>query len=167
MKAPQLSVGYLLRSAFRTFAKVLAIELGRHDITVTQWSVLRVLWEQEGISQVELANGMLVEKATLTSVLASMVAAGLVVRSQSKLDRRKFTLNLTPKARALKPVLFPIVERVNAVATSAMSEHDVERLCVLLSRMVASLKTVMEGEGETVSRSVPSARASKRRRSRK
>ena len=66
--APQ-SLGYKIRYAYRAFVKALAEELGPHRVTTGQWSALRVLWEEEGLSQVELAQRMMVEKASLTAVL--------------------------------------------------------------------------------------------------
>src|SRR2546423_6601881 len=76
------SVGYLARYAHRAFAKALAAELAPHGILGAQWSVLRVLWEQEGLSQVDLAERMRVEKASLTSVLDAMERRRLIVRTR-------------------------------------------------------------------------------------
>src|SRR5271163_4392990 len=79
MSAEQ-SLGYQIRYAYRIFVKALADELGPHRITTGQWSALRVLWQQEGLSQVELAQRMMVEKASLTAVLKAMASEGLITR---------------------------------------------------------------------------------------
>src|SRR5258708_30664584 len=89
------SVGSPARYAHRAFAKALAGELAPHDILGAQWSVLRVLWEQEGLSQVDLAERMRVEKASLTSVLDAMERRRLIVRTRNSDDRRKVNINLT------------------------------------------------------------------------
>ena len=57
------NVGFLVRYADRAFTKALSEELKSRDATISRWAVLRVLSGEEGISQVELADRMLVEKA--------------------------------------------------------------------------------------------------------
>src|SRR5215475_15675264 len=91
----QQSLGYQIRYAYRTFVKVLADELGPHRVTTGQWSALRVLWQHEGLSQVELAQRMMVEKASLTAVLKAMEAEGLIIRRRNTVDRRKVNIFLT------------------------------------------------------------------------
>src|SRR3954468_18740654 len=107
------SVGYLARYAHRAFAKALAAELVPHDILGGQWSVLRVLWEQEGLSQVDLAERMRVEKASLTSVLDAMERRKLIVRRRNSEDRRKVSITLTAHGRGLKAQLLPCGASIN------------------------------------------------------
>src|ERR1700694_1905313 len=78
--AESLSVGYLARYAHRAFVKALADELAPHGLLTAQWSVLRILWDIEGLTQVELAERMRVEKASLTGVLEGMERRGLILR---------------------------------------------------------------------------------------
>jgi hypothetical protein len=56
--AAEQSIGYLFRYGYRAFARAISIELQPFEISSGQWSVLRVLWETEGLSQVELAENM-------------------------------------------------------------------------------------------------------------
>jgi len=50
---------------------------------------------QAGLTQVELATRMRVEKASLTGVLNSLEAKGLIARARNRQDRRKVNLRLT------------------------------------------------------------------------
>jgi DNA-binding MarR family transcriptional regulator len=141
---PQLdgsqSVGYLTRYAHRAFAKALAGELAPHDILGGQWSVLRVLWEQEGLSQVDLAERMRVEKASLTSVLDAMERRKLIVRTRNSDDRRKVNINLTSHGRGLKGQLLPYGVSINRRATRGMSATEVDQLRGLLARVIRNLE---------------------------
>jgi len=142
---PQLdagqSVGYLTRYAHRAFAKALAAELAPHDILGGQWSVLRVLWEQEGLSQVDLAERMRVEKASLTSVLDAMERRKLIVRSRNSDDRRKVSINLTSYGRGLKAQLLPYGASINRKATRGMSAAEVDQLRGMLARVIRNLES--------------------------
>ena len=133
------SIGYLVRYAYRAFVKGLAIELDPHDITTSQWSVLRVLWQDEGMSQVELAQRMMVEKASLTPVLESMTNGRLIIRSRNSDDRRKVNIFLTARGRRLKAVLLPFGGKINRRATRGMSSAEIDQLRGLLCKLTANL----------------------------
>lgn len=137
--APQ-SIGYLVRYGYRAFARALGEELQPHGISSGQWSVLRVLWEEEGLSQVELADRMRVEKASLTSVLDSMERRGLIARTRNAHDRRKINIHLTASARALKNKLLPFGDKINKRATRGMSAAEIETLQRLLTQIIANLE---------------------------
>ncbi|MBX9841276.1 MAG: MarR family transcriptional regulator [Xanthobacteraceae bacterium] len=133
------SLGYQIRYSYRAFVKALAAELNDTGITTSQWSALRVLWQEEGLSQVEIAQRMQVEKASLTSVLAAMEANKLIIREREDMDRRKSIIHLTPAGRELKRRLLPLGEKINARATRGISSSDVRRLNELLSLVTTNL----------------------------
>jgi MarR family transcriptional regulator, transcriptional regulator for hemolysin len=141
VKPARHNVGFLLRYADRVFTKALSEELKSRDATITRWSVLRVLSDEEGISQVELADRMLVEKANLTAVLEAMVAEGLLVRPRDTQDKRKSKLFLTAQARELKRELVPSVKSVNAEATRGMDDSAIRQFCELLLHLISNLES--------------------------
>ncbi len=138
--AESLSIGYLTRYAHRAFVKALADELEPHGILSAQWSVLRILWDIEGLTQVELAERMLVEKASLTGVLESMERRGLILRVRNEDDRRKINITLTAQGRRLKPQLLPHAARINRKAMRGMSEAETGQLRHLLARLIQNLE---------------------------
>jgi MarR family transcriptional regulator, organic hydroperoxide resistance regulator len=134
------SLGYQIRYAYRAFVKALAEELGPYRVTTGQWSALRVLWEQEGLSQVELAQRMMVEKASLTPVLKAMATEGLITRTRNSDDRRKVNISLTPAGRRLKSKILPLVGKINNRATRRLSAAEVHQLHILLARVMINLQ---------------------------
>jgi DNA-binding MarR family transcriptional regulator len=134
------SIGYLFRYGYRAFARAISIELQPFEISSGQWSVLRVLWETEGLSQVELAENMRVEKASLTGMLDVMERRGLISRTRNTEDRRKVNIHLTPRARALKDKLLPYRAKINRKATRGMTPEEVETLLRLLTQVIRNLE---------------------------
>jgi DNA-binding MarR family transcriptional regulator len=134
------SLGYQIRYAYRIFVKALADELSPHRITTGQWSVLRVLWEEEGLSQVELAQRMMVEKASLTAVLKAMASEGHITRVRNTDDRRKVNIFLTASGRRLKSKILPLIGKINKRATRRLSSSEVQQLRRLLARMMINLQ---------------------------
>jgi DNA-binding MarR family transcriptional regulator len=138
--AAEQSIGYLFRYGYRAFARAISIELQPFEISSGQWSVLRVLWETEGLSQVELAENMRVEKASLTGMLDVMERRGLISRTRNTEDRRKVNIHLTPRARALKDKLLPYRAKINRKATRGMTPEEVETLLRLLTQVIRNLE---------------------------
>lgn len=137
--APE-SIGYLFRYGYRAFARAISAELQPYEISSGQWSVLRVLWDDEGLSQVELAERMRVEKASLTGVLDAMEKRGLIVRSRNTRDRRKINIHLTNRARMLKDKLLPFIGKITRKATRGMTAGEVDTLRRLLTQVIDNLE---------------------------
>jgi DNA-binding MarR family transcriptional regulator len=133
------SLGYLVRYAHRALVKALADQLEPHGLLTTQWSVLRILWDIEGLTQVELADRMRVEKASLTGVLDSMERAGLIKRIRNDDDRRKINITLTTQGRHLKADVLPYATMIGRKATRGMSGAETAQLRRLLTKLVQNL----------------------------
>ncbi len=121
--------------------RALARELQPHGISTSEWSALRVLWRGEGISQVELAERMGVERGSLTRLLAGLEARGLLLREPDGTDGRKVRLMLTQAGRALEPVLLPCGIAANERATAGLTQAEIDTACRVLQRLVTNLET--------------------------
>jgi DNA-binding MarR family transcriptional regulator len=138
--AESLSLGYLARYAHRAFVKALAGEIEPHGILAAQWSVLRILWDIEGLTQVELAERMRVEKASLTGVVEGMERRGLILRVRNEDDRRKINITLTAQGRRLKSQLLPHAAKINRKATRGMTDAETSQLRGLLAKLIQNLE---------------------------
>jgi DNA-binding MarR family transcriptional regulator len=134
------SLGYQIRYAYRAFVKALADELGPHAVTTAQWSALRVLWNEDGFSQVELARRMMVEKASLTALLQAMETKGLIRRTRDADDRRRVNIHLTAAGRRLRDKILPLAGKINRRAIRSLTATEVEQFESLLTRIVENLQ---------------------------
>lgn len=134
------SLGYQIRYAYRSFVKTLAEELAPYRVSTGQWSALRVLWREDGLSQVELAQRMMVEKASLTTVLKAMADEGWITRSRNAQDRRKQNIFLTASGRQLRAKILPLIGRINKRATRRLSPEEVHQLHTLLAKLMLNLR---------------------------
>lgn len=133
------SISYLVRQAHRSFVKALAERLAPHDIAVSEWTVLRMLWLQDNITQVELASRMHLQKSSLTSILENLERRHLIVRRRRPEDRRKAYLQLTPEGAHLKAALMPYGVANNERALVGFSDAETEKLQRMLDRLIANL----------------------------
>jgi len=123
---PLNSIGYLSRVNFRAFSSELEKLTEAHGVSAGQWRFLRVLWEEDGLTQRELSRRVGITEPTAVKGVASLEAAGLVTREIDKSDKRKMLVSLTPKARRLKRKLMPMVVAVNERALHGIDAGDIE-----------------------------------------
>ncbi len=129
----------MVRNAHRAYDRVLAKALSKQKVLTGQWSLLRVLWHEDNLSQIEVANRMKIERASLTIMLNTVEKAGLIKRKIDAQDRRKQLISLTRKGRALQSVLVPIGTSVNEIALIGLSHREISTLRSLLQRVVDNL----------------------------
>lgn len=133
------TAAHLVPLAARLFARALQERLDRHGVSVAQWSMLLLLWEEDGLTQKELGRRQRIEEPTAARTLQRMERDGLVRRLSDGGDRRRRRVLLTERGRRLRDELVPAVLEVNAVATHGLSADDRQRLVSLLRYMIARL----------------------------
>jgi MarR family transcriptional regulator, organic hydroperoxide resistance regulator len=134
------SLSFLVRQAHRAFVTRLADRLVPYGVSVAEWAVLRRLWQEEGFTQVVLADRMGVRKASLTSVLTSLERKGFMRRTRWGDDRRKYHLFLTKRGRDLEGELLPIGAAINGMAVSGIDPEEVDLVVLLLEKLIANLE---------------------------
>ena len=119
------SIGYLSRLNFRMFSRALEPLTLAHGVSAGQWRLLRVLWEEDNITQKELSRRVGTKEATTVLAVRSLVSAGLARRRRCKEDRRRLYICLTPRARKLQATLMPLVVKVNELALEGLDPGEV------------------------------------------
>ncbi len=100
--SPSLSFGHNLRMANRLTQKLLAARVAHLNLTIAQWYSLRALWEEDGITQSDLAERASIAGPALVAAVTGLVERGFVTRRAHEGDRRKMLLDLTAEGQALK-----------------------------------------------------------------
>jgi DNA-binding MarR family transcriptional regulator len=133
------SLGFQLRDLNRAMQRALQIRIQPSGATLGAWYFLRVLWEEESLTQRELASRIGMQEPTAVIALRGMEEAGWISRDRSAEDRRKVHIRLTPAGRALRETLLPRAREVIGLATQGMTEAEIATLLALLRRARANL----------------------------
>ena len=139
MLPPSRSVGYLVRQTHRAFTRALQARIAPHGVSIGMWYFLRVLWQEDGISQRELSQRVGMMEPTTASALNNMERKGFVRRLRNRADRRIVNVFLTERGRALRRELLPLAAAVNEVALRGVSADELGRLRALLAKLRAGL----------------------------
>lgn len=135
------SLGYVInRTALRLKHELhLAFITHGYDITPEQWSILNRLWEQEGLSQVELADKTFKDKPNVTRMLDVLERRGLVFRQKDENDRRIFKIYLTEAGKSLEEKLGPLASEVLERGQRNLTNEDIEYLRKALNTIYHNL----------------------------
>lgn len=134
------SVGFVVREIWRLFARCLQPRIAREGVTIGMWFALRMLWDEDGVTQRELGERVGINGPTMVMALNSMERAGLVKRVQHRTDRRKINVFLTERGRKMKNKLWPMAAEVLAVSLAGLSEKQVQSLTKMLAQIRVNLE---------------------------
>jgi DNA-binding MarR family transcriptional regulator len=158
---------FFVRALNRAYTRLIETSLDPHvEITYPQWSFIRVLAQQDGLSQRQLADRVgLMENTTLVA-LNVMERRGWVRRERDKTDRRRLLVYLTEEGRAMER-LRPLVREANRTAIKGLDPAAVETTRRTLKAMLANLEGALEAEARPKRRPVrKAAPAAERQRQR-
>lgn len=111
------------------------------DLTWTAFTVLRVVWIWGEMETRHVAAEAGISKGTLTGVVKTLEARGLVRRTRHATDRRLVLLSLTPSGERLMSRLGPEFTAAEDLVTRRLAAADCRNLADLLGKLVNSAES--------------------------
>ena len=136
---PNDRLAHLVRDASRSCVRALQMRLAEHSVPFGHWTFLRILWEQDGITQRDLSVQAGVMEPTTFTAMKAMEKLGYVMRKQAPNNKKNVYVYLTPKGRALKRKLVPLAQNVNKVMVKGVSATDVKATRRVLLAIIENL----------------------------
>jgi len=143
------SLGYLVNHLGRMFARALERRLAKHHVALGQFGLLLVLWEEDGLTQSEIARRLDIEQPTVANTLRRMERDGLIETISDPTNRRHVLMKLTNKGRALERSLTAEARAVNEAAARGMSAGDVDLFRAAILRLESGLAESLSFETST------------------
>lgn len=110
------------------------------SITSEQWSIMYHLWQEEGLTQQELAHFTYRDKPSITRLINNLEKIGLVIRVNDKQDRRSNLIYLTKEGRKMKEIG---MAQASKTLKEALEGVEIENLAIaqqILGRVFQNLK---------------------------
>ena len=112
-------------------------------LTDVQFNVMMLLEHQSdkgsGLSQVQLSDMMLVNRANITSLVDRIEKAGLVVRTADADDRRYNIIKLTTGGKKLLAKVEPLYAKEVKKTTAPLKEAEQKKLIKMLEKVRSKL----------------------------
>ncbi|MBX7095563.1 MAG: MarR family transcriptional regulator [Flavobacteriales bacterium] len=119
---------YHLDKAIRNYRQYATQQLKEagFSITIDQWLVLKVLHEDPEVTQSELAEKVLKDKASVTRIIEILVKDKYLQRKSHDESRRRYKLIITQKGLSLLSEIQTVVLRNRRVALKGVEKNDLD-----------------------------------------
>lgn len=111
--------------------------LAKFHLTFTQYIVMMVLWEQDGISKSAIGKKVHLDSGTLAPLLKRLEKMALIKRVRVKENERQLSIQLTQKGRHLKDEMKDISHELTQVLK--MDQDNTQKLKELLDELMDTL----------------------------
>lgn len=129
------SIGFLLAKAYQRACALYKEKFGNYELTPQQFGLLRFLWEEDGITQVELSTRSQIDRTTIGGLIDRLEQSGLLERLPHPEDRRAYRISLTQAGRALEAELTPLTVELNRAILEPLSPAEVKTLLTILQKL--------------------------------
>lgn len=167
--APAGPGGYRLTTSFPYLVRRLGLRIGElfdravaaHGVDVSMYRVMAALAEEDGQQLGHLSMLTTIEMSTLSRLVGTMAAKGLLTRRRPRGNGRIVEISLSARGRRLALELMPIAARCEAIAVGGMSAAETLRLKALLDAAYHNLDAL---EQELSQPATPAKSARRKRR---
>jgi DNA-binding MarR family transcriptional regulator len=131
-------VFYMLDKAIKTYRQFAQRRLNDAglDITIDQWLVLNTIESDPGVSQLEIAEKVFKDAASVTRIIDLLIKKSYLLRRSHPVDRRRFTLELTGEGKTLVKQVNRISEENRRIGLKGLNDADLEQLRCTLSTII-------------------------------
>lgn len=154
---PDDRLAHLIRYAARSVVRGLQMRLAEHNVLFGHWAFLRILWEEDGLTQHELNERAGLMEPTTYSALRAMESLGYIERKHLAGNRKNLYVFLTAAGKDLQEKLVPLAEEVNSVSTRGLSGDEIQ-ICRKVLLTIGANMDHDEARSESAGRRLPSTR---------
>lgn len=123
-------------------------KISSYSIRITQYSILRYLYKNDGTSQERIAFDLKIDKSLCSREVRKLETAGYIVRKRDEIDSRKFIVRLTERAWSLEQELVDIGNQLNDEVFAGFSPEDEEIAYQIVGRVIKNLdRTEVKEDG--------------------
>jgi DNA-binding MarR family transcriptional regulator len=130
--------GFLLAQLGTRAHRQLAERLARLDLHPRHFGMLSHLAASEGQSQQALSNALGIHRSAVVALVDDLERRGVAERRRDPVDRRAYTLYLTPTGRKLLAELERTADECDVELLSALNASERSQLISLLQRVAES-----------------------------
>ncbi len=116
----------------------------RFSLSIPEWRVIAILGRFPGLSAVEVAERTLMDKVAVSRAVTKLIKNGRIDREFADADRRRSILNLSEEGRLVHDEVAPLALEFERDLLSGLDADDVEKLDVIMERLMARARKLGE-----------------------
>ena len=110
--------------------------------------VLTLAKNKKGITQDELAQSLLVDKASISRMIRPLVNQGIVKRDINPENHRAYTIKLSDEVKAKIPEIRSRARKWTKILSSGFSPQDLEKLFFYMEKLEKNALRYIKGESD-------------------
>lgn len=140
---PQETIFYLLEKSMKRYRKLAqtVINDAGYDISINQLILLTNLDVRPESSQVELAELIFKDFASVARMVDLLVKKEFLTRIESQTDRRKKDLILTSKCKMMLSELIPLMNKYRSLALDNFSDTEINQVKSFLKELIINCES--------------------------
>ena len=138
LKASSETIFYQIEKAIKQYRVMAQGNLNKLECKVTINQILLMLQidRNSKISQVELAELLFKDVASVNRMIELLVKKNFLLREEDKKDRRKKALKTTDKGKRVLELAIPIIKENREIAQNDITEEEKKILFQLLGKII-------------------------------
>ena len=116
--------------------------VGPFELTVTQWRVMAALGRFAPLTASDVGQRIVMDKVTVSRAVAGLMKRGLVERAPDRRDRRRASLELSARGRAMHARIVPIALGYERRLYEALDDDERRQFDALAGRLFAHAQTL-------------------------
>ncbi|MEO8880051.1 MAG: MarR family transcriptional regulator [Gemmatimonadaceae bacterium] len=130
-----LKLWVVLSRAHQSVGELAKLDVGRGELSLTEFAVLEVLYHQGDLAAGEVSERVLLQSGSLTYVIDKLAERGLIERLSCDTDGRRRYLHLTAAGKAIMKRIWPGHAAVIQLATSGLTAAEQRTATRLLKKL--------------------------------
>lgn len=110
------------------------------DITTDQWIILDLLYQEDGVSQNNLAIKSAKDAPTTSRIIDLMCKKGLTERRKVENDRRMHHIFLTEIGKETYDKIYPIAQNLREQGWNNLNDEDYENFLRIMNQVYDNFK---------------------------
>lgn len=145
MKHNTDNIGYLLNKASKTLRWHLNRKLDEHNLTSSQWAVLKDLHMNESFGSVQdatpanIAERLNMDRPTMSGIITRLLRNGWIETEKNPGDKRSQIIKLTDKTREAVMDFEKISDLIITEAMKGFTAADIENFKGYLTKLIKNL----------------------------
>ncbi|WP_223587613.1 MarR family winged helix-turn-helix transcriptional regulator [Neobacillus bataviensis] len=118
-----------------TLTSYIKTKLAPLNIAPEQNLILLLLWEKDGLTQIEIAKKLEKDKTNIARMICNLEKKGFISRHISEIDNRSFNVFLTEKGKKIGEIIKPLAEEFNRTVCAGISKEEQQIVKQVLLKM--------------------------------
>ncbi len=125
-----------LDSSFKKIQAQAGSSSGVSQLTISQFQYIDAIYELEKPTITEVANKLLIAKASVSTGINKLIKQDYVTKTQSYQDKRIFYLSLTARGEQLINAKYQALKEYGDFISAALNDDETRQLEAILTKLV-------------------------------